>query len=50
MTCLAEPETARALGLKALARSEQFTWRKVAERLVRASGLAPRGLHLAEFL
>jgi glycosyltransferase involved in cell wall biosynthesis len=50
MTCLAEPDRARALGQKALARSEQFTWRKVAERLVRASGLAPEGLELAEFL
>jgi glycosyltransferase involved in cell wall biosynthesis len=50
MTCLAEPERARALGQKALARSVQFTWRKVAERLVRASGLAPTDLPLAEFL
>ena len=50
MTCLAEPDRARTLGQRALARSEQFTWRKVAERLVRASGLAPEGLELAEFL
>ena len=48
MTCLAEPDRARTLGQRALAQSEeQFTWRKVAERLVRASGLAPEGLEAA---
>ena len=50
MTCLAQPDRARALGDKALARSAHFTWRKVAERLVRASGLTPEDLELAEFL
>jgi glycosyltransferase involved in cell wall biosynthesis len=50
MTCLAEPDRARALGDAARSRSEHFTWRKVAERLVRASGLAPEDMELAEFL
>jgi glycosyltransferase involved in cell wall biosynthesis len=50
MTWLADPGRTRALGQKALARSKHFTWRRVAERLVRATGLAPEGLELAEFL
>ena len=50
MTYLAQPDRARALGDKALSRSAHFTWRKVAERLVRASGLTPEDLELAEFL
>jgi glycogen synthase len=33
---LSEPETARALGARARAHSALFTWKKVAERLVRA--------------
>jgi glycosyltransferase involved in cell wall biosynthesis len=48
---LARPDTARRLGERALAHSELFTWRAVAERLLRA--LRPPGLDLdglAEFL
>jgi glycosyltransferase involved in cell wall biosynthesis len=36
MRQLARPETARTLGARALARSSLFSWRKSAERLVRA--------------
>jgi glycosyltransferase involved in cell wall biosynthesis len=50
MTYFAQPDQARAMGQRALARSDQFTWRKVAERLLRASGLAPEGLELADFI
>lgn len=48
---LARPEVAASLGARALERSKLFTWRKVAERLLRA--LEPPGLErdgLAEFL
>jgi glycosyltransferase involved in cell wall biosynthesis len=51
MRLLANPEVAARLGEEALLRSELFTWRVVAERLVRA--LAPAGADLdglAEFL
>jgi hypothetical protein len=51
MLRLADPETAQRLGALALARSQLFTWRKVAERLLRA--LAPTGVDqsgLADFL
>jgi glycosyltransferase involved in cell wall biosynthesis len=42
MLKLADPATARAMGDKARARSDLFTWRKVAERLIRT--LEPRGV------
>jgi glycosyltransferase involved in cell wall biosynthesis len=48
---LAHPEVAARLGEQALLRSDLFTWRAVAERMVRA--LAPAGVEvdgLAEFL
>ncbi len=51
MLTLADPETARAMGELARRHSRLFTWRKVAERLVRATGIP--GLDtsgLAEFL
>jgi glycosyltransferase involved in cell wall biosynthesis len=51
MRLLADPEVAARLGEEARLRSELFTWRVVAERLVRA--LAPAGADLdglAEFL
>ena len=51
MLALADPETARRLGGLAQSHSRLFTWRKVAERLVRA--LAIPGVDtsgLAEFL
>lgn len=41
---LAEPETARRLGERALARSALFTWQAVAERLLRA--LRPPGVDI----
>jgi glycosyltransferase involved in cell wall biosynthesis len=40
MRRLADPETARAMGAAARARAERFTWPAVAERLLRALGLA----------
>jgi glycosyltransferase involved in cell wall biosynthesis len=51
MLRLADPETARTMGELARAHSELFTWRKVAERLLRA--LAIPGVDvsgLADFL
>ncbi len=51
MSRLAEPEVAARLGALARERAPLFTWRAVAERLLRA--LAPAGLevgHLAPFL
>jgi glycogen synthase len=51
MLRLADPETARSMGELARAHSQLFTWRKVAERLVRA--LAVPGVDvsgLADFL
>jgi glycosyltransferase involved in cell wall biosynthesis len=51
MLTLAEPATAARLGALALERAPLFTWRAVAERLLRA--LAPEGLdveHLTPFL
>jgi glycosyltransferase involved in cell wall biosynthesis len=51
MLALADPDRARQLGARALARAPLFTWRAVAERLLRAlspSELRPDGL--AEFL
>jgi glycosyltransferase involved in cell wall biosynthesis len=41
---LADPETARTLGEKALARSALFTWRAVSERLLRV--LRPPGVEI----
>jgi glycosyltransferase involved in cell wall biosynthesis len=47
----ADPGTARALSAIAVERSELFTWRAVAERIVRALGLEPEGAgELAAFL
>jgi glycogen synthase len=39
MLTLADPHTAQRLGELAYRHSTLFTWRKVAERLIRASGL-----------
>jgi glycosyltransferase involved in cell wall biosynthesis len=51
MLRLADPATARRMGEAAHARSGLYTWPKVAERLLRALGLAaPDGRVLAEFL
>ena len=51
MRRMSEPGVARALGERALVRSAHFTWAKVAQRLVRATGLrSPDGGDLAEFL
>lgn len=48
---LADPDTARRLGALAREHSLLFTWRKVAERLVRASGIPELDTSgLAEFL
>jgi glycosyltransferase involved in cell wall biosynthesis len=48
---LSQPETASRLGELALARSQLFTWEKVAERLLRALQLPrPDGRPLADFL
>jgi glycosyltransferase involved in cell wall biosynthesis len=44
MLDLADPETAARLGARALARSPRFTWRAVAERLLRA--LEPPGVNV----
>ena len=41
---LAEPATAARLGALALARAPRFTWKAVAERLLRA--LAPPGVEV----
>jgi glycosyltransferase involved in cell wall biosynthesis len=51
MRALSDPDTAAALGERARRHVELFTWRKVAERILRA--LAPRGVdcsELADFL
>jgi glycosyltransferase involved in cell wall biosynthesis len=51
MLALADPITAKRMGDAARACSSQYTWPKVAERLLRALGLAaPDGRTLAEFL
>lgn len=51
MSELANPAEASRLGRRALARSARFTWRQVAQRLYRATGLAPpEGVELADFL
>jgi hypothetical protein len=51
MLRLADPDAARAMGRAARERSEIYTWRKVAERLLRALGLAlPGGEPPAELL
>jgi glycosyltransferase involved in cell wall biosynthesis len=51
MLRLTDPATARRMGESARARSVLYTWRKVAERLLRALGLvAADGRPLAEFL
>ena len=51
MLALAEPDTARRLGQLAYEHSTLFTWRKVAERLIRAMGLPNLDVSgLADFL
>lgn len=51
MLRLADPACTTELGARAGRRAEQFTWRKVAERLLRATGLpAPDGRELARFI
>jgi hypothetical protein len=51
MLRLADPDTARRMGHAARVRAETYTWKKVAERLLRALGLAlPDGRPLAELL
>lgn len=51
MLRLADPETARRMGRAAHERSELYTWRKVAERLLRALGMElPDGRPPAELL
>jgi glycosyltransferase involved in cell wall biosynthesis len=51
MLRLADPDTARRMGAAARERSTLYTWRKVAERLLRALGLqAPDGRALAAFV
>ncbi len=51
MLRLCDPDTARRMGEAARERSRLYTWPKVAERLLRALGLAaPDGRVLAEFL
>jgi glycosyltransferase involved in cell wall biosynthesis len=51
MERLADPQTARRMGEAARERSGLYTWTQVAERLLRALGLAaPDGGDLAEFL
>jgi glycosyltransferase involved in cell wall biosynthesis len=51
MLQLADPDTARRMGQAARERSAQYTWTKVAERLLRALGFpAPDGRALADFL
>ena len=51
MRRLADPPTAGRLGARARRRSVRFTWRQVAERLLRAAGLPhPHGAPLADFL
>jgi hypothetical protein len=43
---LCDPATANALGDRARTRADLYTWRAVAERILRA--LAPPGVDLAE--
>ncbi|MHB1710038.1 MAG: glycosyltransferase family 4 protein, partial [Acidimicrobiales bacterium] len=51
MRWLADPAVAAETGALAARRADQFTWRKVAERLVRAAGVAvPGGRELAGFI
>lgn len=50
MTELSDPERARALGRRAQARSGAFTWTKMAERIVRATGLLDDPSDLAAYL
>jgi glycosyltransferase involved in cell wall biosynthesis len=51
MLQLCDPETAARAGANVQARSRLFTWELVAERLLRALGMAaPEGRQLAEFL
>ena len=49
MRTLADPVRAQEYSARAVARAGLFTWRQVAERLLRASGLAP-DLPLADYL
>jgi glycosyltransferase involved in cell wall biosynthesis len=49
MRDLARPEVAQRYGQQALARSVNFTWSKVTERLLRATGLC-EGADLADFV
>jgi glycogen synthase len=51
MLRMSDPEVAISMGRAARTRSRLYTWRKVAERLMRALGLgAPDGRRLAEYL
>jgi hypothetical protein len=51
MQRLADPRCAAEMGARAAGRADQFTWRKVAERLLRATGLpAFDGRELAGFI
>lgn len=49
MRAMADPARARVYSAKAVARARLFTWAQVAERLLRATGLAP-GAPLADYL
>jgi hypothetical protein len=51
MLSLSDPDTAKRMGAAARERSTLYTWRLVAERLLRALGVpAPDGRELADFL
>jgi len=50
MAALCDPDRARALGRRAQARAEVFTWRNMAERIVRATGLVDDPSDLAGYL
>jgi glycosyltransferase involved in cell wall biosynthesis len=51
MLTLADPETAQSMGELARRHSQLFTWRKVAERLIRATGIPDLDTSgLADFL
>jgi len=50
MRAMCDPDRARELGARALARSRSFTWSAVTERIVRALDLDVPGVELADFL
>lgn len=51
MVTMSDPLTAERLGALAARRAPEFTWRKVAERILRAAGIAPPDVgELAPFL